>query len=61
MPIAGFKQGDAVLTPSGQPATVIRATRVQGRERVTVRYDRGPYDHRRFDAAALRHADRSST
>jgi len=54
MPISGFKSGQAVLTPSRKRATVIRTKRVQGRERVLVRYDLDPFDNRWFDAAALR-------
>jgi len=54
MPISGFKQGQAVRTPSGRRATVVRAKRAQGRERVLVRYDNDPFDNRWFDASALK-------
>lgn len=61
MPISGFKPGQAALTPSGRPVTVIRAERIKGRERVLVRYDERvpggahvPFGPRWFDAVALR-------
>ncbi len=54
MPIAGFKSGQAVLTPSGRRAKVLTAKRINGRERVTVAYYGAALANRTFDAAALR-------
>lgn len=55
MPIAGFKPGDLVLTPSGREATVKSVRRVSGREKVTVAYYGSGLADRVFDASALRY------
>lgn len=54
MPIAGFKKGQKVLTPSGHRAEVLSAVRIKGREVVTVDYLDIARPHREFDASALR-------
>jgi preprotein translocase subunit YajC len=53
MPVSGFKPGDAVYTPSGTAATVVKVVKAAPEE-VEVRYDVGPYANRVFRSSALR-------
>jgi hypothetical protein len=59
MPIAGFKEGDRVLTPSRREATVKSVYRAGGRERVKVAYYGAALADRTFDASALKLDERS--
>jgi len=56
MPISGFKANDEVQTPSGRKAVVVSTRRVDGRERVKVRFVAGFWTGttREFPAQSLK-------